>query len=79
MKDYRIEQLAKEYRSAIENAKNDGLFDSDFSFRHFPHGCCGDTSCLLAEYLRGEGVDTIWYSAQRGEWSHAWLVVKDRR
>ena len=79
MKDYRIEQFAKEYRAAIENAKNDGLFDSDFSFRNFPYYCCGDTSYLLAEYLRGKGVDTICYSSQRGDWSHAWLVVKDKR
>ena len=34
-------------------------------------------SYLLAEYLYRNGIETIWYSAQRGDWSHAWLVVKD--
>ena len=34
--------------------------------RNFPHDCCGDTSYLFAEYLRGKGVDTIWYSSHRG-------------
>lgn len=79
MTDHSIEQLAKKYRSAIEAARDDGLLGSDFSFRNFPNGCCGDTSYLFAEYLRKKGVETIWYSAQRGDWSHAWLVVKDKR
>ena len=36
-------------------------------------------SYLLAEYLYRNGIETIWYSPQRVDWSHAWLVVKDER
>ena len=79
MKDQQIEILAEKYRMAIEAAHRDGVFASDICFNHFPRGCCGDTCYLLAEYLRRENIATIWYSAQRKDWSHAWLVVKDKR
>ena len=29
--------------------------------------------------LREREIETIWYSTRRGEWTHAWLVVKDAR
>lgn len=34
---------------------------------------------MLAEYLLQEGIETIWVSLQRKDWSHAWLVLKDGR
>ncbi len=79
MTDQKIRQLAKYYRAAIEAARDDGRFSTDISFKNFPHGCCGDASYLLAEYLRENEIETIWYSTRRGEWTHAWLVVKDAR
>lgn len=79
MTDSKIRQLAIKYRSAIEAAHKDRLFVNDIGFDDFPTGSCGDTCYLLSEYLRRKGVETIWYSAQRDDWSHAWLVVKDRR
>ena len=79
MTDQQIKALAIKYRAAIEVAHSNGLFVHDIGFDDFPTGSCGDVSYLLAEYLRREGVETIWYSAERGKWSHAWLVVKDRR
>lgn len=78
MTDQQIKTLAIKYRTAIEVAQSNGLFVHDIGFDDFPTGSCGDASYLLAEYLRREGVETIWYSDERGEWSHAWLVVKDR-
>lgn len=79
MTDSQIKKLAIKYRSAIEAAHNDRLFANDIGFDDFPTGSCGDTCYLLSEYLRLRGVDTIWYSAQRNDFSHAWLVVKDKR
>lgn len=79
MTDQQIKSLSIKYRTAIEIAHNNGLFLHDIGFDDFPTGSCGDASYLLAEYLRREGVETIWYSAERGKWSHAWLVVRDRR
>ena len=79
MMDSEIRKLSSRFRSAIVAAHKDGKLSSDVIFSKFPHGCCGDTCYLLAEYLRSYGIETIWYSAERGEWSHAWLVVKDER
>ena len=79
MTDIRIEQLVRGFRAAIEVAHNRGFFSNDICFKVFPKGCCGDTSYLLAEFLLRKGVETIWFSAQRGGWGHAWLVIKDTR
>ena len=79
MTDRKIRELAGKYRRALEWARDDGKFATDITFKRFPHGCCGDTCYLLAEYLRQYGVETVWYSAERDDWSHAWLVVKDNR
>jgi hypothetical protein len=79
MTDQKIRGLAEQFRAAIEAAHDDGRFSTDISFKNFPRACCGDASYLLAEYLREFGIETIWYSTRRGEWAHAWLVVKDER
>lgn len=80
MTDIQIKKFANIFRLAIEAAREgDEIFANDPGFDNFPTGSCGDTCYLLAEYLRNMGVETIWYSAQREDWSHAWLVVKDGR
>lgn len=79
MTDRDINDIAIRFRSAIERARDAGEFQNDISFDRFPWACCGDTSYLLAEYLRSLGIETIWYSTMRGDGSHAWLVVKDDR
>ena len=79
MTDQEISKLALKFRKAIEAARDADRFTSDFSFRKFPHGCCGDTSYLLAEYLKEHGFETVWVSTSREDWSHAWLVLKDGR
>lgn len=79
MTDRKIDFYAKKYRNAIDAAHKNRQFISDRWFREFPENCCGDTSYLLAEYLRTKGIETIWCSGQRGSETHAWLVVKDRR
>ena len=79
MTDYQIRRYAEKYRAAIEAAHDDGVFVHDTSFDDFPTGSCGAASYLLAEFLRHYGIETVWNSGQRGDWSHAWLVVKDKR
>lgn len=37
MTDYRIEQIARICHFSIEAAREDGLLESDFIFRNFPH------------------------------------------
>lgn len=79
MTDKRIEQLAHRFRQAIDAAYRAHEFRDDFRFKKFPTGCCGDTSYLLAEYLLQNDIETILVSLQRDDWSHAWLVLNDRR
>lgn len=79
MTDKGIFQLACKYRTAIDEAFNNGEFRNLRPFNNFPYGCCGETSYLLAEYLRRHRIHTLWISNNRDNWSHAWLVVKDKR
>lgn len=78
-----IEKLAREFRSAIERAKNEGCFKDDIAFKTFPLGCCGDACDLLAQFLRDkENISTYYVCGTfaRGELktcqSHAWLQLK---
>ena len=72
-----LKQLTQKFRLAIESALHENAFFDDYCFKNFPKGCCGDASCLLAEYLLQKGIETIWVSAQRDDWTHAWLLLKD--
>lgn len=79
MSDILIHNLANRFRSYIEAARDSGFFAKD-TFNCFPKGCCGDASCLLAEFMRSKGIDSIyvWGEDNTGQ-THAWLVVKDDR
>ena len=79
MTDPNIYELACVFKSAIIAARDDGLFNGDDSFCHFPRGCCGDTCYLLASFLNDYGVETLYVWGDRGFQSHAWLVVNDDR
>ena len=79
MTDKHIERLAHKFRQAIDAAYRAHEFRGDVCFKNFPTGCCGDTSYLLAEYLLQNGIETIWVSTKRNDWTHAWLVLKDER
>lgn len=77
-----IQTLISNFRHAVDLAKNNGEFDNDFSFNHFPRGCCGDASDLLGEYLLEHGVQSTYVCGNRdfddpeeGVQSHAWLLV----
>lgn len=70
-------ELVTEFRKAIIKAKEDGCFSEDVLFNRFPRACCGDTCYLLAEYLRVNGVETIYVCGEDKDQSHAWLVVNN--
>lgn len=75
----RIFQLACAFRDAISRSKEKGMFKHDWAFDDFPLGSCGDASYLLAEFFHQHGVETIWASYRRDDWTHAWLIIKDDR
>lgn len=74
-----VYNLASIFRSAIISAKDEGYFSRDYSFNHFPRGCCGDTCYLLATFLKSYDIQTIYVWGDYGMQSHAWLVVNDER
>lgn len=79
MNDVRIRTLVKHFRTAIENTRDAGLFAGD-TFENFPNGCCGDTSFLLAEFLRSKELESIYVCGEDyTNQTHAWLVIKDER
>lgn len=47
-----IQTLITNFRHAIDLARDNGEFDKDFSFNHFPRGCCGDASDLSRAYYK---------------------------
>jgi hypothetical protein len=77
----KIEILALKFRRAIESAQKEGRLNYDFAFRRFPHGCCGDTSDLLAQYLLDSNIRTNYICGTKGLLdscqSHAWLETED--
>jgi len=79
MNDIKIHRLVEQFRTAIEDARDVGSFIGD-TFNNFPNGCCGDTSCLLAEFLRSKRQESIYVCGEDyTNQTHAWLVIKDER
>ena len=78
--------MAVLFRKAIEKLRDEGVFNDDFSFHHFPCGCCGDASDLLGQFLLDQGIET-WYvcgtyienfvdvCGESNLQSHAWLTT----
>lgn len=75
----KFRHLIEKFRIAIDTAKSRDEFEKDISFNNFPRACCGDTSELLACYLKSFGYDTIYVCGVFGDQSHAWLVLNDKR
>lgn len=84
----KLEKLASAFRLSIDQLKDKGAFEKDFSFNRFPSGCCGDASDLLGQYLLDAGIKT-WYvcgnhiehetdeEGYNRVQSHAWLCTED--
>lgn len=76
-----IKLFVKQFRDAIDRARDAGEFDCDFSFHKFPLGCCGDTSDLLAQFLLEKNIRTYYVCGthRSGKFediqSHAWLIT----
>lgn len=79
MVDQEIYNLVYTFRDAVIAALNANRFNNDINFKHFPKRCCGDTCCLLAEFLLSNGYKTIYVWGDYQDQSHAWLVLKDFR
>jgi len=77
-------RLVYQFRNAIDTAKDAGEFFDDFSFCDFPHGCCGDTCDLLAQFLLGHSIRTFYVCGHyydgsfEGTQSHAWLLTDNK-
>ena len=82
MKDIKV--LVKQFRDAIDLARDAGEFYMDYSFRQFPCGCCGDTSDLLAQFLLENDIRTYYVcGTYRGGslenfQTHAWLLTDNK-
>jgi hypothetical protein len=72
-----LTDLARAFRVAIEHSD----LSEDPVLRRFPKGACGDSSLLLAKFLREHGFDGIEYVLTRSQHghgpcgTHAWLEV----
>ena len=77
--DRKIVQYATEFKDTMMNLRDSELFVKDDVFFQFPNACCGDTSCLLAEYLVSKGIPTLYVWGDYEGQTHAWLVVNDER
>ena len=75
--------ILKNFRNAIDEAKDDRKFDKHYIFKNFPLGCCGITSDILGIYLQEKGIHTKYVCGtyRNGDFediqSHAWLVLDD--
>src|SRR5215467_5971474 len=67
-----LRELASAFRSAIERTDRKEL---PITFEHFPLGSCGDTTDLLAEFLKDCGCGAFRRVCGMRGHSHAWLVA----
>lgn len=72
---------AKKMRSTIENLINKNIIN-DKILQKFPHGCCSDSSVLLAELLYRNNISC---QIVKGKYyfdnklqTHAWIVVEGK-
>lgn len=72
---------AKKMRSTIENLINKNIINDKF-LRKFPHGCCSDSSILLAELLYRNNISCQYVSGKcyfdNKPYYHAWVVVEGK-
>jgi len=70
MNEILVLEAAQAFRSGIEATQGAGIL----VLQNFPHGSCGDTSDLLAEYFMSLGFgDWTYVSGKSGSRHHAWL------
>lgn len=78
-----MHELICRIRLAIEEAHENGEFNSIVWFRDFPRGCCGIASDLVGHYLLEYGIESEYVCGNyaKGDWdncqSHACVRLKD--
>lgn len=77
-----IEQLACEFRNALDVIRVKKLYGRLTIFEHFPKECCGYTSDLLATYLIDKGIsrERIRVGKSKSyeeEHTHCWIMIDD--
>lgn len=78
-----IAQMARDFRKAIDDGLEWGVFGNEFPFSNFPHECCDDTSDLFGELLLQNGVyvtkvlGMYRYNNWDKQYSHVWLQLED--
>lgn len=77
-----IYDLSCQFRTAMNSAYEDGVFDNEVELQRFPSGSCGISSCFLGEYLMEHGITTKYVNRTYyyGETSyesqaHTWLEI----
>lgn len=83
MKIEEITQLAKQFRKAIDDAFEWGVFGDEYPFSDFPNDCCDDVCDLFGEMLLEKHVHFIKvfgiyrYNNWDKQYPHVWLQLDD--
>jgi hypothetical protein len=84
-----LHDLAGQFRRALERVPQNSFPNEISLYKHpdyqtsgFPAGCCGDSSELLAEFLKENGFDFEYVGGRDGGddeelMTHAWLALDD--
>lgn len=76
----KLERLVRDFRNAIDSARDDDRFLRLAPFNRFPRECCGHASDLLCQYLLEHGIKTSLVNGVCKEdrnWHHVWLETED--
>lgn len=78
----KILKLAEQFRNAMDEAKQDGVFANHSPLCCFPRGCCTVASTLLAQFLLEHGIRTFEICGIADDGSlcgqpHEWLITDD--
>ena len=78
----KILKLAEQFRNAMDEAKQDGVFTNHSPLCCFPRGCCTVASALLAQFLLEHRIRTFEIRGIADDGSpcgqpHEWLITQD--
>ena len=78
-----LNEIAYEFRKALEVISSKQLYGRLTIFKDFPNGCCGYTSDLLATYfiengISGKRIQLLNAESKEEEYTHYWLMIDNR-
>ena len=78
----KILKLSEQFRNAMDEAKQNGVFTNHSPLCCFPRGCCTVASTLLAQFLLEHGIKTFEIRGIADDGStcgqpHEWLITED--